>query len=249
MDNWEQLLEEGAPAPVEESKAKGKFSDEEEGSNSEDERQQKAAEELKKKDMEEKRKQAAEVNNAKKKDYEKMYDQRMNKGKKNQKVRSREDEIRAANPGITEQQLREMLSREAEEGLADNLFEPDLGTDAAGLKKEKDYVEFGRKVRDVLYEGGAPYNIPKFFGEAFQGLSKSLSSEEIKDVVNMLTVHLNEKIKEEKAKDKKKKEKKQPMVKGGKGVDKKMAEDLLGLSEEEEDYQGEEEVEDRFGFM
>ena len=65
----------------------------------------------------------------------------------------------------------------------------------------------------------------------------------------MLTVHLNEKIKEEKAKDKKKKEKKQPMVKGGKGVDKKMAEDLLGLSEEEEDYQGEEEVEDRFGFM
>jgi len=64
----------------------------------------------------------------------------------------------------------EMVSRAAEEDITDQLFAPELNTEAGSLKSEQTYVKFAQQVGDVLYEGSAPYNIPAFFLELVKGM-------------------------------------------------------------------------------
>ena len=55
----------------------------------------------------------------------------------------------------------------------------------------------------MLYEGQAPYNIPKFFKELVRDLSKQIDSKKIKEILDSVTAIYNEKVKEEKEKEKK----------------------------------------------
>ena len=59
----------------------------------------------------------------------------------------------------------------AEADSVDNLF-GGMNVTAATLKDEAAYIDFGKKVGEVLYEGEAPYRIPAFFKELVRDLSK-----------------------------------------------------------------------------
>lgn len=71
--------------------------------------------------------------------------------------------------------------------------------DAAALQKEADYVNFAKKVSEVLYEGKAPYHLPAFFNEVARGIGKaSTSAMDLKKIVDTVTVVYNAKVAEEK---------------------------------------------------
>lgn len=53
---------------------------------------------------------------------------------------------------------------QAEQDITESLF-ADINVNAKSLNTEKDYVNFGKKVAGVLYQGQAPYRIPVFFKE------------------------------------------------------------------------------------
>lgn len=126
--------------------------------------------------------------------------------------------------------------------------------EAAALKSEKDYVNFAQQVSKVLYEGKSAYNIPHFFNELARGIGKSqyTTAEEIKKIVDTVTVIYNNKVAEEKKKEgtsKKSKAKAKPAISQGKAVsydrnnNPGMVSDLVGdddLDEYGEDYYGEE---------
>jgi hypothetical protein len=46
----------------------------------------------------------------------------------------------------------ELLSKAAEQDITESLF-ADMNIDSKSLKTEKDYVNFGKKVAGILYEG------------------------------------------------------------------------------------------------
>ena len=98
---------------------------------------------------------------------------------------------------------------------------------------------------DVLYEGSTPYNIPSFYGELAKGLgSCTLSSIDMKKIVDSITVAYNAKVAEEKKRDggNKKKGKEKPKIQGGKAVDSSrnnnpsMVADLLGGDDYGDEY-------------
>lgn len=96
----------------------------------------------------------------------------------------------------------EEISRAAEEDITDQLFSQDLGTDSSSLRSEQNYVKFAQQVGDVLYEGQTPYNIPAFFTELSRGLqTTTLSSVDLKKVVDSITVAYNARVAEEKKRD------------------------------------------------
>ena len=72
--------------------------------------------------------------------------------------------------------------------------------EASSLKTEKDYVNFAQQVSKVLYEGKAGYHIPAFFCEITRGIGKSAitTAEDIKKIVDTVTVIYNNKVAEEK---------------------------------------------------
>lgn len=59
------------------------------------------------------------------------------------------------------------MGRMAEQDIADALFS-EMNISAVQLVSEKNYVDFGKKVAGVLYQGQAPYRIPSFFKEALK---------------------------------------------------------------------------------
>lgn len=52
------------------------------------------------------------------------------------------------------------------------------------MNTEKDYVNFGKKVSDVLYQGQAPYRIPAFFKETLREIGKQCESIKIKEILD-----------------------------------------------------------------
>ena len=141
----------------------------------------------------------------------------------------------------------EMVSMAAEEDITDQLFQQDLGTDASALRSEKNYQKFAVQVGDILYEGHTPYNIPAFFSELAKGLTSSqLASQDIKKIVDSVTVAYNAKVAEEKKRDmgKAKANKKKPAIAGGKAVDNsrnnnpQMVADLMGDGDDYGDEYG-----------
>lgn len=70
------------------------------------------------------------------------------------------------------------------------------------MNTEKEYVNFGKKISEVLYQGKAPYRIPAFFKEVIRDLGKNSESQKIKEILDSLTTCYNEKVKEEKEKEK-----------------------------------------------
>jgi len=67
----------------------------------------------------------------------------------------------------------------------------------------------------VLYEGRAGYNIPSFFTEILRGIGKSTitTTEDIKKILDAVTVVYNNKVAEDKKKDVTKKAKTQGKAK------------------------------------
>ena len=129
--------------------------------------------------------------------------------------------------------------------ITESLF-ADLNVSANSLNTEKDYINFGKKVSGVLYEGQAPYRIPVFFKELVRDLSRHIESKKIKEILDSVTALYNEKVREEKEKEKTGKGgKAKAQLKAGKQhQNQQMMTDLMGEDEYgEEEYGEEEEVE------
>ena len=118
----------------------------------------------------------------------------------------------------------------------------DLNVNAKSLNQEKDYVNFGKKVAEVLYEGQAPYRIPVFFKELVRDLSKHIESKKIKDVLDSVTAIYNEKVKEEKERDKTGKsgaaKKKAQLNAGKQTMNQQLVNNLMGEDEYGEEDEG-----------
>ena len=99
--------------------------------------------------------------------------------------------------------------------ITESLF-ADINISANQLNTEKDYINFGKKVSAVLYEGSAPYRIPVFFKELLRDLSTQTEAKKIKEILDSVTTLYNEKVKEEKEKDKTGKTSKKPKIAAGK---------------------------------
>jgi hypothetical protein len=109
----------------------------------------------------------------------------------------------------------ELLSRKADEELIDGIFS-DINVNANQLNTENDYKNFGKKAGGVLNDGQAPYRIPAFFKEAISGVTAKLTSLQIKEILDNVTTHYNEKVKQEKLKDGKKAAPKKTAINAGK---------------------------------
>jgi hypothetical protein len=144
----------------------------------------------------------------------------------------------------------EELSKAAEEDITDQLFASEIQQDSASLKTQKDYESFANQVGDVLFEGQAPYHIPAFFTELAKGLSKSQTkTEEVKLIIDRITVVYNAKVAEDKKRDGgNKKGSKKAKLNAGKAAaetharnnNPQMVSDLMGDEDDYGDEYGEE---------
>ena len=154
-------------------------------------------------------------------------------------VNSRIEEIKKS--GLSEEAKAQALQIAADMDITEALF-ADLNVNANSLNQEKDYLNFGKKVSAVLYEGQAPYRIPQFFKELVRDLSKQIDSKKIKEILDSVTAIYNEKVKEEKDKEKKGTSgagKAKAQLKSGKQhLNQQLVSNLMG--EEDEDEYGEE---------
>ena len=99
-------------------------------------------------------------------------------------------------------QKQEAIATNAEQALVDELFAPEIGMDAGGLNSKENYVAFAKQVSDILYEGQANWHVPVFYTELCRGLSSS-DPEDIKKVVDCVTLIYNKKLAEKKGGGKK----------------------------------------------
>ena len=99
-------------------------------------------------------------------------------------------------------------------------------------------------VGKVLYDGRAGYNIPSFFNELLRDIGRSAitTTEDIKKIVDTVTVVYKNKVSDDKKKDsskaKKKEAKAKPMIPQGKATYERnnnpgMVSDLMGDNDEE----------------
>ena len=234
-DDWEKNVDEVVESTGKEESKTKKFNDED-AVDSDEERL---------KAEEQKKKQAALTadaprQKAQSKDYDKLFEERNKKksGASTQPVQL--DNKKSAGAKAEE------ASRAAEQDITEQLFATEVNVEAAALKTEKDYVNFAQQVSKVLYEGKAGYNIPAFFNELTRGIGKSqfTTAEEIKKIVDTVTVIYNNKVAEEKKKEgagKKSKAKAKPTISQGKAVsydrnnNPGMVSDLVG-DDEVDDY-------------
>ena len=174
--------------------------------------------------------------------------------------------VTIADSGKSKGAKAEDLAKEAEEDITEQLFATDIAMDSKSLKSQANYESFARQVSEVLYAGDAPYNIPSFFAELAKGLNKPQSkTEEVKVILDKISVIYNAKIAEDKKKDgtaKKPASKQKPAIRMGKGIDNnaknnntQMIGELVGSDDEEyddEDYGAEgskREAEGDYDFM
>lgn len=131
------------------------------------------------------------------------------------------------------------MQRELDKDITESLF-ADLNVNATSLNQEKDYVNFGKKVAGVLYEGQAPYRIPVFFKELVRDLSKQIDSKKIKEILDSVTALYNEKVREEKEKEKSGKggaAKNKAQLKSGKQhLNQQLVSTLMGEDDEDDEY-------------
>ena len=115
------------------------------------------------------------------------------------------------------------MSRAAEEDITEQLFASEVNFDAKALQTEKNYIDFAKKVSDVLFAGEAPYHLPSFLSEIARGIGKAGSTAtDIKKIVDTVTVIYNNKIAEEKKVEGQKakpKQKAKPQLAGGKAAE------------------------------
>lgn len=205
LDDWEAFADEDAV--IEQDDNKNKFADEEIVDKDKEEREAKQKAEESKIAKEEAKKQREEKKKDEK-DYDKMFNDRFEKAGA-VKLLSRE-EIKKKNPGLTEAQIDELMSRQAEENMGDNLFGDDtdqtpkagLGSSITELKGEKAYKEFGREIAKHIAENGQSNNhIPKFFSELFNGLADKITIVKMRNIVSDFDNKLQKRKEEEDRKE------------------------------------------------
>ena len=131
------------------------------------------------------------------------------------------------------------VGEHAEEALVEALFAP-VAMEASGLTGKDSFVAFAKQVGDVLYEGQAPYHIPAFFAELTRGLTKSSSAEDVKKIVDSVTLIYNKKLAEKTGRGKQPNKGKKPVLAGaGKNTQKNnnqaMVNALMGSDSDEDD--------------
>lgn len=182
-EDWEAEVDNAVKKPEEKPKA---FDDEKDVFD----------EEPKKKEEKKEPTPASQKKKTEKKDYDKMFEERNAKYKKATTVAAVDAKMSAG-------MKQEAQSRKAEEDIAEQLFAAEITTDASSLATEKDYTKFAKQVSDVLYEGRTPYNIPAFFTELVKGLGRGdlMKTEDVKKIVDAVTVVYNGKVADDKKKD------------------------------------------------
>ena len=245
-DDWEKQLEdedqlEKQLSKAEEEKRKAAFKDED-AYDSDEERKKKEAEKKAQAAT-----QAANAGDGKKKpktagkDYDSMFEKRLEANRPKAATQQRIEDIKS-NTQLSEEAKAQMMQMELERDITESLF-ADLDVNANSLNQEKDYINFGKKVAGVLYEGQAPYRIPVFFKELVRDLSKQIESKKIKEILDTVTALYNEKVKEEKEKEKSGKGgagKAKAQLKAGKQhLNQQLVSNLMG---EDDDEYGEEET-------
>ena len=149
------------------------------------------------------------------------------------------EEIKKSN--LSQEAKAQQLQIAADADITEALF-ADLNVNANSLNQEKDYINFGKKVSAVLYEGQAPYRIPQFFKELVRDLSKQIDSKKIKEILDSVTAIYNEKVKEEKEKEKGGKgaagKNKATLKSGKQHLNQQLVSNLMG--EDDDDEYGEE---------
>ena len=197
-DDWEKQLEDDGELEkqlkqAEEEKKRAAFKDED-AYDSEEERKKKKAEAASEPAPTKKVKQGGGQ-----KDYDAMFEQRLVGAKTGAAGNNaRIEEIKKSN--LSQEAKAQQLQIAADMDITEALF-ADLNVNANSLNQEKDYINFGKKVSAVLYEGQAPYRIPQFFKELVRDLSKQIDSKKIKEILDSVTAIYNEKVKEEKEKE------------------------------------------------
>jgi hypothetical protein len=203
MSDWEQWADDDKQ--LEEEDVNKKFENEEVIDKDKEERERKERAEAKKLEKEEIKKNQQEKKKEEK-DYDKLFNEKFEKAGA-VKPLSREEIIKE-NPNLSEAQIDELVSRQSETGITDNLFDNDgeetpksLGVTVENLKGEKAYKEFGKKVAEYMIEKGQSHNhIPKFFGELFHALSDKITVTKMRNIVNDFDSRLKLKLEEEEKK-------------------------------------------------
>ena len=96
----------------------------------------------------------------------------------------------------------QILEQQAEKGMIDQLFsgeEAEPAITVVKLNDQKDYIKFGEQTAKVLYGGAAPYRIENFMKELCKDLKDHLEAQQIKKIIDNLTIQHKEKEKLEKA--------------------------------------------------
>lgn len=211
MSDWEDFADENVE--IEDKTADKKFAEEELVDKDKEEREKKEREKQReeiKKEIEEN----AKEKKANEKDYEKLYNDRVNKNSGSTKKNLTREEMVAANPGLNDAQIDELMSRQADGDLGDELFANDTETDPqtpkksgiqstiTELKGEKNYKAFGKEVAQYIVSEGQNHNhIPRFFSELFHELSEKLTTTKMKNIVSDFDKRLQKRIDEEKQKE------------------------------------------------
>lgn len=235
-DDWEKQLEDDGELEkqlkqAEEEKKRAAFKDED-AYDSEEERKKKKAEAANQPAPEKKEKQRGGQ-----KDYDKMFEERLVGAKTGGANNARIEEIKKSN--LSQEAKAQQLQIAADADITEALF-ADLNVNANSLNQEKDYINFGKKVSTVLYEGQAPYRIPQFFKELVRDLSKQIDSKKIKEILDSVTAIYNEKVKEEKEKEKGGKgaagKNKATLKSGKQHLNQQLVSNLMGEDDEDDEY-------------
>lgn len=247
-DDWENQLDsdyeerEAEKKKEEEAKASSAFKDED---TVDTEKLKKEKEDAKKK-AEEERQANARTKESKKVDYDKKFAERQAALSGVSKV----DASKAGNTaGLSKQAAGMELEKQAEAGLADQLFggpeestPTTFGSDIK-LNSEKEYKQFGKQISGILYQGSAPYRIENFFKELCKDLPEHCDSKQMQKIIDSLSMMQKEKAKKEKEeRDGKagKKKKNTAALKGGGGkgyevnCNPAMVNDVMGVNQDDE---------------
>jgi len=96
-----------------------------------------------------------------------------------------------------------ILEQQAEAGMVDQLFAAEEGETAqptiVKLNDQKDYIKFGEQTAKILYAGAAPYRIENFMKELCKDLKEHCDAQQIKKILDNITLMHKEKEKAEKA--------------------------------------------------
>lgn len=244
MSDWEDFADENIE--IKNENVNKKFEDEKVVDKDKEEREAKAREEEQRIKKEEAKKNREEKKKDEK-DYDKLFEQRFqNAGAVTTLTR---EQVKQKHPNLTDAQIDELISRESDASLGDNLFGDDaqtpkntkegLASSIKELKGEKNYKLLGKEVAEYICANGQSNNfIPKFFSELFNGLADKITVTKMRSIVSDFDDKLKKKkeeedIKEREAKklEKKPKSSKKPKLAGvTKALDtnKLMVDDVFG---------------------